>query len=1687
MPEDTAQTVLERRKQLLQQRLREQQLKAAAPEPVPARDPGAPSPLSAAQRRIWFVQNLDPADTAMNVCVAYRLTGELDADRLRQAFETLSARHEVLRTTYHVGEDGEPYQIASADAGAAFKQHDMTALPQATREQRLPALIQREFARPFSLSADAPLRATLLRTDAAEHILVLVAHHIGWDDSSWPVFFTEINHLYRGADANALPPLTAQYIDVETGAAAATESEADIEFWRGALTPVPSRVDLPGTRALSRSSKADRRVRELPAGLMDRVGEFARARSATPFTVLLSAYQALVQRYTAATDFLVSVPVTNRRDNASQALIGYFGNTVLVRSTPDPAMSFTELVDGTRDTSAGAFGHQHVGIDRVIRTIGAERSGGRDALANLVQLSFSVRGDANRFDLPGVVAEELPYGTAVGQEELGLMVVLDDAGVRVEATYLVDELDGDLIADLLDNYAQLLDRALAEPERPLRTVNILRDGDHARILERSSGPRVDDNATTIVDLLAAQIAATPDAEALVSDTERLTYRELGQRVNRLSHWLIAREAGPETVVALRMTTSVEFVVAALAVLRAGAAYLPIDPAYPSDRIEYLLDDAAPALVLDAAALAAVEQDAAELSDQDPADADRTRPLRPSNIAYVIYTSGSTGKPKGVPVPHNAIAEHLIGFQAQWGLTPADRMMQSTSVSFDASLADIFVPLISGATVVVPKPNAFRDLDYITEFVARHEVSVLHMVPSMLATFLLLPGVSDLRSVRRVVVGGEALPGEVADRFAGVFDATLRNHYGPTEAVVCSTHRDIAGPQGAGIVSIGNPNQNVTAYLLDSALQLVPDGVVGEIYLGGAQLARGYLGRAGQSAERFVADPFAPGGRLYRTGDLARRDADGALEFIGRADEQVKIRGYRIELGEVEAAISARPGVAHCVVIVAEHEISGPILAAYVVAEPEVTLDLDTVRTGLEAVLPAHLVPSAFTLIDEIPLTAHGKLDKRALPAPELAVAREYRAPATPTEIRLAGLYGSLFERDTIGADDSFFDLGGHSLLAARLITMIRAEFGIEIDMRVPFDKPTVTGLAAHLVAAFRSEFGIDIDEFSEIGAAAEAAALPQTATRPELGGRTRPEYLPLSYSQRAYWLQRRLEGAIDGENVTYPVRFDGPLDIAALRAALDDVVARHESLRTTFPEHEGNPYQLIHPFESIEVPLEDIGSDPERLRAELDADAAYVFDLGSEALLKLRLLAVGPQTHVLSILMHHIIADRRSCQIFVEDLTRAYRARVRGQAPEWTELAIQFADFALWQREIFDRGADRQVSAYGQAQLDYWRDALSGLPDEIAVAHDKPRPPVLGRNGVSAARTVSAATWDRLRVLAEETSVTEFMLFQAVSAVVLNALGGGEDLAIGAAVANRIGEATDELIGLFANVVVLRNDLSGEPTPRVVLDRVREASLDAISKQGVPFERLVETLNPPRSLARNPLFQVMMHFRHQVSEHDFSGDGEVVMNGIAGYYDVSFMDFHFDYNVMNNGELAVRIVVNPDLYEAATADVFVDVLARVLEAFAEQADVPVAALNVVPEGWDSSRSVVHEANAAAADWYNVGAGDPPRTETERTLVAILEELLGITEITRDDGFFGLGGDSVIAIQWAARATEEGLPLNPQLVFEHFTIADLAAAVDEVIANPPAEEAPAAEHAPMSLSGLDSDALAALQADWGAQD
>ncbi|WP_078353896.1 non-ribosomal peptide synthetase [Mycobacteroides chelonae] len=1667
---------MDRRRELLRKRLADSGVSTQTADAHPRVQAGEHRPLAPGQRRMWFVQTKDSADTTLNVCVAHRLEGALIESRLRDAFAAVIDRHDILRTTYGRDGAGEPYQVFADGVELPWRTVDQSGVPADQRDAEVQALVNRECGHPFDLTSELPLRITLVRCNDHEFLLVLVVHHVCWDDSSWEVFFGDLNSYYNGHQLQGQAP---QFAVV--GMSTELPSDADFEYWRNALTPLPEPLELPGQATVEASRAALRHKVALPESVVSQVEGFAREHAASPFMVFLAGFGALMHRYTAAQDFLVAIPVTERKANAEN-VIGYFGNTLLLRTTAEAEDTFASYVASVRDVCLGAFRHQEVGIDRVVREINPSRAVGRDGLEALVSLGFSMRSDSSGYQLEGVRATALEFGANSAQLPLSMAIVADPSGTMVELEYQPDAVPDWLIAQLLTHFERLLDGGTANPHMALSQLDIFGEDERAVLLAHSRGVVAPVEATTIVEVLETACVASPDTIALASDTIEMTYRELHGRANRLARWLIGQGVGTEDVVALRMTTSVEFIVAMFAVLKAGAAYMPIDPGLPEERIEYLISDANPHMAFGVPEIVAAEREAEGLADSVITDSERVRPLRPDNLAYIIYTSGSTGQPKGVAVSHRAIAEHIVSFTAEWSMTAQDRMLQSTSVSFDASLADILCPLSLGARIVIPRANPFSDIGYVADLVQRQGVTVLHMVPSLLRSVMLLPEASRLRGLRHVPVGGEALPGEVADKFARVFNAELRNHYGPTEAVVCSTYMPVDGPQGTSVVPIGRPNRNVYAYVLDERLSLVPAGVAGELYLGGAQLARGYLGRASLSAARFVADPFGSGGRLYRTGDLVRRNASGDLEFIGRVDEQVKVRGYRIELGEVEAVITADERVGHCVVAVMEDPQIGPMLVAYVVPSgvdgAAADVDLDRLRSRAQEKLPAYMVPTAFVVIPTIPLTTSGKLDKRALPVPDPMSGKEFRAPQTPTERRMCAIFAHLFGRDAISADDSFFELGGHSLLAARLVAQIRAQFGIELTVRAVFDTPTPEGLAAELVEHFRDEFEIELDELDLDDE--EMSDIAPRDGRPDLVQAVRPALLPLSSSQLSVWFECQMEGMTDFGNMSLVLRFSGPLNDGLLEKAINDVVARHEALRTNFRVHEGAPHQVVHESVQVSLPLTHV--QPDELTGALNGLRHYVFDLESEPLIRPTLVRVDEHDHVLSIIVHHLVSDHSSFAVLVDDLIVAYRARLAGESPQWDVLPIQYADYVLWQYEAFAEGSD-----FAEAETKYWREQLAGVPGQIAVAHDRERPRVLGKSSTVHTFTLSPERRAAITRLAEQSGVTEFIVYQAAAATTLHLLGGGSDIVIGSPVASRVHPATANLIGLFANMVALRNEFSDNPTLRTVLSRSRDAVLNAQAHQELPFERLVEAINPPRSRSWNPLFQTMINFRAAdwaLSGRDLTGSGETSVVPLATELDVSYLDLNLGLNVTAEGGLDVWMVVNSDLYEPDTAPLIASAFANALDLFVSHQDSSVSEISLLSHD-DMKRLLAPPAPAIEQPVEPRSAGTQ---ETVSALIVILEELLEIDDVQPEDNFFALGGDSIISIQWSTRAAEQGYAMTPQMIFECPSISELAGAVDNAIVQPgDAEPTPESEaSAPMSASGLSTDALAALTASWQEQ-
>ncbi|MFD5495941.1 amino acid adenylation domain-containing protein, partial [Streptomyces sp. NPDC127091] len=1505
-------------------------------------------PLSFAQRRLWFLGRFDTTGAGYNIPLVLQLDGDLDRHALSEALADVVARHESLRTVFAEA-DGRPHQVVLPPAPAA------PFLPVAATDDDLDDRLAEAASLPFDLATETPLRATLFALDERRHVLLLLLHHIAGDGWSLAPLARDLSAAYaarRAGEAPAWEPLPVQYADYSLWQHDLFGDEDDqdsvgarqIAHWKQVLAGLPEELALPTDRPrpAQASLRGDVVAFSLTPKLHRGLVQLSRDSRCSLFMVLQAGLAALLDRLGCGEDIPIGTAVAGRTDEALDDLVGCFVNNLVLRTDTSGNPTFRELLSRVRETDLTAYAHQDVSFDRLVEVLNPGRSLARHPLFQ-VMLTLQNTERAT-LELPGLSVAPRAVQTHSARFDLAL-----ELGERRGADGSHDGLDGivEYSTDLFDRttvekittrFVRLLEAVVADADRAIGRIDVLGPVERHELLVRRNDTGHEVPATTLNGLLAEQTARTPDASALVFEDTTLTYAELDARANRLARRLVAEGVGPEGTVAVAVPRSPELVVALLAVLKAGAAYLPVDPDYPADRIGYLLTEAKPALLLTVAAAALPEDldlpvprlaldDPALLTGLESLDAS---PLpdtaRPDNPAYVIYTSGSTGRPKGVPVPHRGIVNRLLWMQDRYGLRADDRVLQKTPSGFDVSVWEFFWPLITGATLVLARPEGHRDPVYLAGLIRAERITTLHFVPSMLQAFLAEPAAAGCgESLRRVICSGEALTGDQRSRFFELFDAELHNLYGPTEASVDVTHWTCEPSEGARSVPIGHPVWNTRVYVLDAALRPVAPGVAGELYLAGEQLARGYLGRAALTAERFTACPYGDAGsRMYRTGDLVRWGSDGALEYLGRADDQVKLRGFRIELGEIESVLVAHPAVARAAVLVREDRPGDRRLVAYTVPDATTAPEADAgaLRRHLTAALPEYMVPSAFVTLDALPLTPNGKLDRKALPAPEVQSGEPGRAPATAQEALLCRLFGEILGLDApAGADDSFFELGGHSLLGTRLISLIRTEADVELPIRALFETPTPAGLALLLGDA--------------------------RPARRALSRGPRPEHLPVSYAQQRLWFLSRLDGAEAATyNLPVALRLTGSVDSAALAAALRDVVGRHEALRTVFREVGGSPVQLV--LDGAAPRLDIVEVREKELRAALDATAARGFDLSADLPLRATLFRLGEREHVLLLVLHHIAADGWSMGPLARDLSVAYTARCRGEAPAWNELPVQYADYALWQREVL--GSEDDPDSVVSGQLEFWRQTLAGVPEELSLPADRPRPPHFSYRGDVVPFALDADVHAGLAALARESGASLFMVLQAAVAVWLGKLGAGTDVPLGTPVAGRTDSALDDLVGFFVNTLVLRTDTSGDPTFRELLDRVRETDLEAYAHQDVPFERLVDLVSPERSLARHPLFQVMLTLQN-AGGSDLELPGLTVRNEDTDTGAAKF-DLSLTFGERSAGDgspagLDGFVDFAVDLFDRTTVETFLGRLERVLRAVVADPDTPISTVDVL--------------------------------------------------------------------------------------------------------------------------------------------
>ncbi|NGN66780.1 amino acid adenylation domain-containing protein [Streptomyces sp. A7024] len=1505
-------------------------------------------PLSPLQEGMLFHALFDERDTDVYVeQITIGLEGKVDADVLRKSWQALLDRHESLRAGFRRRNSGTPIQLVMRRAVLPWHEEDVSGLPEDEALAEADRLGIAARAQRFDLAVPPLLRILLVKLAPDRYQMVFTLHHILLDGWSLPILMQELWTAYEADGSTAgLPEVTPYRNYLEW--LGRQDKEAAREAWRRGLDGVegPTLV-APAVRDAA-PAHCDVVPGEASVELSEALEQLTRAQGVTLNTVVQAAWALVVGKLTGRRDVVFGAAVAGRPADlpGMERMLGLFINTVPVRVRFDPAQSVADLLTELQGQQSALMDYQYLGLSDI------QRLAGPGATFDTLMAFENFPSGANAQEPPPDEDGELPQPGGLKIVDAGVrestnyplgLVVSPMGGLGARLSYRPDVFGEGAARAVLDQLFRVLEGMAADPQGRVGRLDVLGAAERVEVVESWNATAREVASGTLGELFAAQVERSPDAVAVVGADVKWSYAELADRSDRVACELIARGVGRGDLVGVVMERSADLVGVLLGVVKAGAAFVPVDPAYPRERIAFMLGDSAPALVVCTAATQEVLPAGAARWVYGVEEAPRSGRIappvagRPEDAAYVIYTSGSTGTPKGVVVTHSGIGNLAASQVERFGVEPGSRVLQLASLSFDAAVSELCMALLSGASLVMAGADRLPPHGSLTEVASAFEVTHVTVPPSVLATVEELPA-----AVRTLVVAGEACSPGLVERWSS--GRRLVNAYGPTEVTVCATMSQPLSPTDEGPVPIGQPIGNTQAYVLDDFLQPAAIGVTGELYVSGPGLARGYLGKPTLTAERFIASPFPTGDeaaeRMYRTGDLAHWTPDGNLVFAGRADEQVKIRGFRIEPGEIESLLTAHESVAQAAVIIREDRPGDKRLIAYVTPAHDQQTDVSALREHARDRLPDYMIPTAIVPLESLPITVNGKLDRAALPAPDFAAVTGgtgSRGPATPLEEVLCGLFAEVLGLEQVGAEASFFDLGGDSLLAMRLIARIRAVLDTELAISDLFAAPTVAE-AARL---------IDADDGTG---------------RAALTRRPRPDVLPLSYAQQRMWFLNRLEEndpeAGAAYNMPMALRLSGELDTAALEAALGDVADRHESLRTIFPETEGTPRQQVLEGAVGRPPLVVADTPAEQVDAVIAAQTSRGFDLSVDLPWRIRLLATGPAEHVLLIVAHHVAVDGWSMGVLARDLGAAYTARREGRAPEWQPLPVQYADYALWQREVLGELDDPGSLISGQ--LAYWHDALAGAPQELPLPADRQRPPVASFQGNTVPVRVDAQTHERLVGLAQRSKVTTFMVLQAALAALLSRMGAGDDIPIGTAVAGRGDAALDDLAGFFVNTLVLRTDLSSDPPFTELLGRVREADLSAYAHQDLPFERVVEDLNPTRSMGRNPLFQVSLGVQSASQDQgrlwDLPGLRVRPLAPDSGPESVpARVDLSAELSEQRDGDgrpagIGGVLLYATDLFDEGTAEALAARFVRLLEQVVSDPAVRLSAIDVLGEG-----------------------------------------------------------------------------------------------------------------------------------------
>ncbi len=1594
---------------LLTLRLKRKNTNAFRQSAITRRSSDSHPSLSFAQRRLWFIDQLEPNSPAYNIPAALRLAGALDVAALERSLNEIVRRHESLRTTFTATHDQcpkgdlHPAQVIAPELTLPLPVVDLRDLPKAGCEAEAVRLATEEARRPFDLARGPLVRAGLLRLADDEHVLLFTMHHIISDGWSMGVLVREMSALYEAFSAgkpSPLPELPIQYADFglwqreclslkeelaspEGNLLLGPVVEEQIVYWKQRLDGLAV-LELPTDRPRPavQSHRGAHLAFTLNIGVTTALKAFTRQEGTTLFMTLLAAFQTLLYRYTGQTDIGVGTPIANRNRSEVEGLIGFFVNTLVLRVDLSGEPGFRELLQRVREAALGAYAHQDLPFELLVDVLQPERD---MSYSPLFQTMFVLQQDpleGQRFG--DLKSDLLDVETGTAKFDLILMMTERSDTLQGVFEYNTDLFDRTTIQRMVGHFVKLLEGIVSQPDQRISVLPLLTQAERQQLLVEWCGIGTEyPRDQTIQQLFEARAERTPDAIAVIFSDQSLTFRELNERANQLAHHLQALGVGPEVLVGILMERSIEMVVAHLGILKAGGAYVPLDPEYPAERLALMLQDGQVPVLLTqqrmlgrlpahSAQVICLESDGRALAAESISNPESGATA--DNLAYVMYTSGSTGRPKGVCVIHRGVVRLVKGTNYA-NLTADEVFLQLAPISFDAATLEIWAPLLNGGRLVVMPAHA-PSLAEIGQALERYQVTTLWLTASLFR-LMVDEQFGTLRHLRQLLAGGDVLSvshvRRVVQELKGV---RMINGYGPTENTTFTTCYPVTDLERIRTtVPIGRPIANTRVYILDSHLQPVPTGVIGELYTGGDGLARGYLDRPDATAEKFIPAPHhlpshAGGGRkggrppgvdlvLYRTGDLARYLPDGNIEFLGRMDYQVKLHGLRIELGEIEAELGRHPAVHEAVVLAREDRPGDKRLVAYVVHGQEPAPTASELRRFLKEKLPEYMVPSAFVLLDAFPLTPNGKVNRRALPEPEESyLDSEYVAPRTPAEEILAGIWAQVLglrqvggqsvigPQSAIGVHDNFFELGGHSLLATQLMSRVRQVFQVELPLRSLFESPTVAELVQCIEAA-RQEY---------------ASQVPPIRAVPH------DRDLPLSFAQQRLWFLDHLEPGSPLYNVAAAVRLTGPLDVIAFGQSLNEIVQRHEALRTVIATVDGRPVQVIAPELALHLPVDDLQHLPQTEREQqalllAGEEARRPFDLSRGPLLRIRLLRLGDDDHIVVLTMHHIISDGWSMGVLIREIATCYQAFSTGAGrPSLPALPVQYADFSVWQQEWLSPKGDVEQGEVLETQLAYWKRQLSGSSPMLELPADRPRPSVQSFCGATYPFTFPKRLSEGIKTLAQQQGGTLFMVLLAAFQTLLHRYTGQDDICVGTPIANRNRAEIEGLIGFFVNTLVMRADFSGDPCFRELLKQVREMALGAYAHQDLPFEKLVDALQPERDMSHTPLFQVMFVLQNAPTQ-------VLELQGLTlspMRLDTGVATFDLTLTVEEEADgLDCAFEYNTDLFDATTIVRMTGHFQTLLEGIVANPDQRISMLPLLTEA--ERQQVLVEWNTTAAD------------------------------------------------------------------------------------------------------------------------